>query len=416
MSIAYLVSCYPSISHTFIRREVSALRALGRVVHTFSQRRAPSTWKPNELDRIEQEQTHVLLPASPWSMIRHHIWALVRRPLAYARTFGLAMRARNPGLRNAAVALFGFIQCVSLARHLDKRVIRHLHAHFSNSGGNVALLATAYLGIRYSLTLHGSADFDQPSRFTLVHKIRAACLVVCVSQYGRSQAMRLCEPELWHKLHVVHCGIFLPSGSAHAAHGFPRPRPHRLRILTVGRLSPEKGHLGLIEAFARTRVETGLDLELHIVGEGPERSRLESTIAALKLIDRCVLLGQADEEGVRDAMRDADLFALSSLMEGIPVVLMEAMALGLPVVAPAVAGIPELVEHGTTGWTFPVGDWTKLSQKMAELLSDDTFRVRTTTRAREKVEAEFEIRRNATLLNAHFQRLTETQADPAGVE
>jgi glycosyltransferase involved in cell wall biosynthesis len=183
---------------------------------------------------------------------------------------------------------------------------------------------------------------------------------------------------------VVRCGVdparFTPAGRVGAG---------RLCVLTIGRLSPEKGQLGLIAAFAGV-LKRGYDAELRIVGEGPMRSAIEREIAERGLGDRCVLLGQKTEAEVVAELGRSDVFAMSSFLEGLPVVLMEALAMRVPVVAPSVAGIPELVEHERTGLLFAPSHWAGLEAQLARLLSDAQLRARLGEEGRRRVEDEFD--------------------------
>jgi len=190
----------------------------------------------------------------------------------------------------------------------------------------------------------------------------------------------------------------VPAAPAHEPSGLVRKRPV---LVCVARLSPEKGHAGLIQAFAQLVTE-GLDAELELLGEGPDRARIEQQIRVLGLSERVRLHGQVPEEQALTAMSRATVVVVSSFMEGLPVVLMEALALGIPVVAPCVAGIPELVEHGVSGLTFPPGDWDRLAQVLRQLLADPELRERLAREGKRRVEAEFFVERSLPPLLAAF--------------
>ncbi len=171
-----------------------------------------------------------------------------------------------------------------------------------------------------------------------------------------------------------------------------RPPGGRLRILTVGRISPEKGHVGLIDAFA-SAVERGLDAELRLVGDGPDLDIVRRQIEARGMGPRVSMPGRLAEEKVLEEMAGADLFVMTSFMEGLPVVLMEALALELPVIAPCVAGIPELVIHRETGLLFAPGNWPELTDWMLELAADPELARRMAHAGRARVEREFDVDR-----------------------
>jgi glycosyltransferase involved in cell wall biosynthesis len=395
--VAYLVSRYPAASHTFIRREVAALRRRGIDIETFSIRRPAMDERQTEADRREFENTQYLLPTNLLRLLAAHGVALVCTPLRYAATLREALRHRVPGVKALASALSYFLQAILLADALRRGGHDRLHNHFANGGGTVGYLATRYLGIPWSLTLHGTSEFDYPFVLLLAEKIRAATFVACVSHFGRAQAMRVVEPEQWHKLSVVRCGIELDSLPERQ----PRGDGASPRVVSVGRLSPEKGYVGLIAAFAEV-IERGGPAELRLIGEGPERPRIEREIRRHRLQSRCSLLGRLSEPDVLREVACADVFVLPSFMEGLPVVLMEALGLKVPVIAPAVAGIPELVEHGKTGLLFSPGNWEELTAHILALLEDGDLRDRLAQAGRARIEAGFDATRAVDLLYSKF--------------
>lgn len=408
MRIAYLVSAYPAVSHTFIRREVEAIRRRGGEVCTFSVRRTDPSALQFESDREEAKRTAAILPIDPFSLVVDHLWGLVRRPGAYLKMFLLSRQHRLPGLRGWLWAGFHFVEAVRLARMLDRAEVSHLHSHFANPGATVGMLAASFLGLRWSVTLHGRADFSYPAVALLGDKIRRADFVTCVSHFGRASALSYSDPDVPDgKIFVVRCGLdarTLPTVRREAA-----SEGRRLRVLSVGRLSLEKAQVGLVEAIA-ILIRRGLDVELEIVGEGPERGRLEERIRSLGLDERCRLSGAMSESAVFERLQSADVFALSSLIEGLPVSLMEAMALGVPVVAPRLAGIPELVEEGQTGLLFHPADWEGLAECLTRLLEDAPLRSKLVENAIEKVAREYDVDRAVAPL---WERLVAEEREDA---
>lgn len=411
MRIAYLVSQYPAASHTFIRREVMGLRARGFHVETFSIRRPTGVSKLAQVDQRETDATWYALPAKPVRMARSHLRALLDKPLAYASTLKRALGHRAPGVKNLVWSAFHFVESIDLAEELKSRGVEHLHNHFANSGANVGYLAAHFLELGWSLTLHGTSEFDYPAGLLLAEKIEAAKFVCCVTHFGRAQAMRLVDPKHWHKFRIVRAGIERPhlNGASKTA------LPTRPRLVCVARLSPEKGHAGLIAAFAQL-VKEGVDAELELLGDGPDSARIEAQIQELGIGDRVILRGQVPEGEALSAMAKATGVVLASFMEGLPVVLMEALALGVPVVAPCVAGIPELVEHGVSGLTFPPGDWASLTKAMRQLLSDAPLRERLAREGQRRVEAEFFVERSIVPLVAAFEPAAPNGARPNPME
>jgi glycosyltransferase involved in cell wall biosynthesis len=384
-SIGYLVSQYPTKSHTFIRREIEALRMHGLPVRVFSIRRPPPESGESASYRAAFEETWYVLPASIASLLSAHGSALLARPISYFRVLILALRHRVPGLRAMIWALFHFAEAILLAQELERRRIRHLHSHFANSGANVGLLASRFLELPWSLTLHGISDIDYPAGPLLGRKSEAARFVICASYFLRAQAMRAVSPEHWHKISVVRCALNLAD--------IPQPSRSRsvrpVRMICVSRLSPEKGIEGLLEAFATVRARQ-VDAVLTIVGDGPELARVRDCIRVRHLADHVALLGALGEEEALLQIASSDVLVLASFMEGLPIVLMEAMALGVPVIAPRLAGIPELVTDEQDGLLFRPSDWDDLAQKMTRLLIDPILRTGLGHAGRAKIEAEFD--------------------------
>jgi colanic acid/amylovoran biosynthesis glycosyltransferase len=408
MRIGYLVSQYPAPSHTFIRREVEALRRRGLTIETFSVRSPEANDRLGQADRAEQASTFYILPNQRGRMLSAHLWAL-SRPGRYLSTLVQALRHRVPGLRQLLWSFFYFAEGIVLAQELSRRSIGHLHTHFANAGANVGMVACHFLGLAWSLTLHGTSEFDYPAGLLLGRKLARVRFAACVSSFGRAQAMRAADPRDWDKLFIVRCGVDLQALPA-AVPVEPGPP----RIVCVGRLSPEKGHLGLLEAFAEV-VRHGHPAQLRLVGDGPERARIEAAIAARGLTDRCVLLGQRPENETLAEVARAQLLVSASFMEGLPVVLMEALAMGVAVVAPRVAGVPELVEDGVTGLMFIPADWAGLAGCLERALGDPALRDRLGRAGQERVRAEFDADRACEPLFRKFAaegRLPETA--PAG--
>jgi colanic acid/amylovoran biosynthesis glycosyltransferase len=397
--LAYLTSQYPAASHTFIRREVEALRALGWPVDTFSIRTPAACEAENDIDRAETAQTFYVLSQSVFALLGAHAAFLVTRPGLYLKTFALALGHRAPGARGLFLALAHFAESMVLARELKRRGAEHLHNHFANSAATVGLLAARMLGLGWSFTMHGISETDYPAGLMLGRKIEAAGMVACVSWFGRSQGMRLVAPDQWDKMHVVRCGIPFDRVPIR------EPRENgAATIICVGRMSPEKGQAGLLRAFARLR-RSRPDLKLRLVGDGSERGSLEALASELGVAGAVTFAGRLSEAETLAEIARSDLLALPSLMEGLPIVLMEAMAVGVPVVASRVAGIPELVEDGATGLLFPPSDWGALAAAIERLLGDEALYAAVVKRAQRKVRDEFDVRKSAEILAGLFENL-----------
>ncbi|MBW2395786.1 MAG: glycosyltransferase family 4 protein [Deltaproteobacteria bacterium] len=358
--LCVLVSRYPAISHTFIRREIEALRALGVQVETASLRTPGEDELLVEIDRQEHQRTFYVQPVRPFAVMGAVLRAFVLQPARTMATARLAFRHRKQGIRGLVWAAFHLVEALYLSAELRRRGVRHIHSHFANAGGTVGLLASKQLGIGWSLTLHGLSDFGDPVGQRLREKFELARLVVCVSEHGRQQALEITGGKLADRIHVVRCGLGEDAFEA-AASSASQEGP--LKLVCVGRLAPEKGHAGLLDALAEARA-LGLDAELRLIGEGPERAALEQRVRKLGLEAQVVLPGARGGSELRKEFAAADLFVLSSLMEGLPVTLMEALATGTPVIAPRLSGIPELVRDEQDGWLFATGRFDQLAQAL----------------------------------------------------
>ena len=388
MRIGYLVSEYPALSHTFIRREIEELRLKGLVIDTFSIKLPLQANLISEQDHAAFDETFYLFRASILVALTAHGLTLAKRPMAYARMLRTALLHRPPGLHSLYMSLIYFAGAAVLARELERRGIDHLHNHFANSAAIVGMLAAQLLDLPWSFTLHGVSETDYPAGLLLGAKIEVASFVACVSYFGRAQALRTVAPKYWPKLFVSHCGIRMRDLPAHKE----RPVGAPVRMICVARLSPEKAHSGLLQAFARFRDQGGKG-ELVLVGDGPDHAAVEQIIRDLGLEENVHLIGRLNEQDTLVEIAASDVLVISSLMEGLPVVLIEAMALGLPVIASHVAGIPELVEPNRNGLLFPPTDWDALADCMLTLASDKGLRERLGGAGPAKIAAEFAIER-----------------------
>jgi len=385
LKLGILVSQYPARSHTFVRREIAALRAQGASVKVFSIRKLAESEIMDDLDREAYDTTTAILPASPGSLAGSHAAAWLRSPLTYAKAARHALSHRLPGARNMVWSTFYLVEATILARHLKREGVQHLHVHFANAGANIARLAAQLAGITWSMTLHGACDFEYPYGAMLAPKLREAAFTICISRYGMSQAMREVDPAYWDRIGLSRCGI--EPADMPEPRG-PAEKRDTLNVVCVGRLSAEKGHLGLLEGFAQAKRRLP-GLRLTLVGDGPLRPRVESRIRELGLGDCVELTGGVSEPDALRHIKSADLFVLASFMEGIPVVLMEAMTLRVPVIAPRIAGIPELVEDNVSGLLFHPADWSDLGVKLERLARDAELRERLAEVAERKVADEF---------------------------
>jgi colanic acid/amylovoran biosynthesis glycosyltransferase len=361
-AVAYLVNQYPAVSHTFIRREIEALERTGLQVTRFSVRRSPTPLvSPADLD--EARRTTVLLDAGVTGLARALVRTAVRRPRRFLAALALAVRSGRRSARGLPIHLVYLAEACLLVGLLRARGLRHLHAHFGTNSATVAMLCQALAGTTYSFTAHGPEEFDKAELWHLRAKIDRAAFVVAVSSYGRSQLYRHCPHDQWDKIEVVHCGVDAGFMNEPAA-----PVPVAPRLVSVARLAEQKGLFLLLEALAELQ-RRGRSFELTLVGDGELRGEIEAAIDRLGLGSRVHLVGWRDEAAVRGFILEARALVLPSFAEGLPVVIMEALALGRPVVTTYVGGIPELVAAGRCGWLVPAGSRDDLVTALEEVLA-----------------------------------------------
>jgi glycosyltransferase involved in cell wall biosynthesis len=401
--LAYIASRYPFVSHVFILREVLALRRAGEHVDTYTVRRPGTDHHLSSDDRDAAATTTVLVPPGLTRLAAAHLVAVVLRPRRYFDTLRLALALRAAGARSALWQLFYFGEAVLMWSDCRRRGTRHIHAHHANVASDVALLAS-HLGGRgwsWSFTMHGPTEFFDVKEHRLAAKTERALFVVCISEYARSQLMGLVGTEHWDKLRIVHCAVdvdaFAPPDRS--ARGAAR------EILNVGRTVAVKGQSLLVEAVAELE-RRGVDARLTIVGSGPQFDELRELVGRLGVADRVELAGSVGQDEIRDYYERADLFAMPSFAEGVPVVLMEAMAMELPVVATRITGVPELVDDGVAGALVAPGARDELVDALAGLLAAPPERRRAMGRAgREKVAAEYELGRTTEQLRDLFREM-----------
>ena len=393
--LAYLTSLYPAVSHTFILREVAALRELGFAVESCSMRRPEPEHLTGPEERASLATTYYIIEEgkNPLVMLKAIAFAL-RSPGRLATALGLAWRTAPPGAKGLLKQIAYLAEALVLARHLKNKRIDHLHSHFADLSTNVAMLAATLLDLPFSYTLHGPAEIYEPEKWALRTKTERATFVACISHFARSQAMYFSDPEHWGKLKIIHCGV-VPERYGHA----PPAEQTMLRLVFVGRLTPIKGLRILLEAFARS-LERRPDLHLTLIGDGEDRAHLEALAAPLGAT--VVFAGYRSQGEIAMLLSEADAFVLPSFSEGLPVVLMEAMAAGKPVIATRVGGVSELVEDGISGFLVPPGDVESLAQSICQIADDPDLRKRMGEAGRAMVRREFDVRHEAARIAALF--------------
>lgn len=395
--LAYLVGQYPAINHTFVLREVRRLREMGfdlRVASVLVADRTLEEMTPDEYD--EARRVFNIKTTNPLLIIGPHLKTLVAHPLRYLKMLALTLGRCAAVPRTATSTLMYFIEAVILGSWMREQGVSHVHSHFASS---VALMASRIFPITMSLTIHGPAEFDDPVNFLLAEKLRASTFVCAISNYARSQLMRYSDYSDWSKIEVAPLGV---DSSLYT------PTPFRqvcgpYEIVFVGRLAPVKAPHVLLAAV-ELLVKAGRDVRLRLVGDGPLRRSLEHEAHARGLDTRVVFEGWLNQEQVREVYEKADVFALPSFAEGVPVVLMEAMACEIPAIATFVNGIPELIRHEVDGLLVAPSDAEQLSLAIARLIDEPALGYRLGAAGRKRVMEKYDLFRNTARLADIFTR------------
>ena len=348
LKIAYLINQYPKVSHSFIRREILALEACGLTILRFAVRSCADELV-DEADQQELKKTRFLLEGGAIALLQGLLTVMLRRPSRFLQATGLTLKIGWRSEQGVLKHLAYLAEACVLLNWLSEADATHVHAHFGTNPATVAMLCRVLGGPPFSFTVHGPEEFDKVAAIALPQKIEQAAFVIAISSFGRSQLYRWTRLEQWSKIRVVHCGV-----DANFLAIAPTPIPNQPRFVCVGRLSEQKGQLLLLEA-AKRLADEGLSFELVLVGDGELRSPIEALIARHQLQDQIKITGWASTTDVREHLLNAKVMVLPSFAEGLPVVLMEALALGRPVISTYIAGIPELVENNTCGWLITPG-------------------------------------------------------------
>jgi len=367
MRLAYLTTAYPEVSHTFIRREIQELERRGHALLRISVR--PGSSKLVDARDLAEKPRTVCLLERPAAVVRATLAALLFRPVCFARALAAALRMSRASDRGP-VRHLAYLAEACLAREvLTQHGVEHVHVHFGTNAAAVARLAWILGGPAYSMTVHGPDEFDAPIGLSLGAKVADSRFTVAISEFCAAQLRRWVPADHWRKLAVVHCTI----GDEFEKPAARIPAASK-SFVCVGRLSAQKGQLFLLDAFAEL-VRGGHDAELVLAGDGELRGEIERRIAADDLRGRVRLTGWVTAEQVRELLQQARALVLPSFAEGLPVVIMESLALARPVITTFVAAIPELVEPGRSGWLVPAGSRAPLVAALREALAAPTVRL-----------------------------------------
>lgn len=360
--IAYFINQYPKVSHSFIRREILALERQGFEVQRIALRGWDGELVDTE-DLRERNRTRYVLEGGLAGLLTASLLALIARPWRFFRALGMALKLGWRADRPWPYHLVYLAEACRILPWLQQSGAQQVHAHFGTNSAEVVLLAHLLGGPPFSFTVHGPEEFDKPQLLKLREKVRHAAFVVAISSFGRSQLCRWVAHADWPKIKVVHCGLET------AFHDVPAvPLPDTPRVVCVGRLCEQKGQLLLVEALGQL-LRKGCRLQLVLAGDGEMRPQIEQLIAQQQLQQHVRITGWISSAQVREEILAARALVLPSFAEGLPVVIMEAMALRRPVLTTYVAGIPELVQHGVHGWLFPAGSVEALSEALEQFLA-----------------------------------------------
>jgi colanic acid/amylovoran biosynthesis glycosyltransferase len=396
LRVAYLVSQYPTLSHTYILREITELRALGAEIETVSISRPDRPFERLTSDEQRECSSTFYVKAAGYRVAVALLRTFALRPVRFLRGLLDATRLGGWNPRVLLAHYLYFTEAVVVGDWMRTRGLAHVHTHFSST---VALFVQGVFEVGTSATIHGSAEFREATAFHLREKVERFDFVRSISNYGRSQMMLVSDPRVWDRIEPVPLGI---DPSLYA----PRPfveSPAPFRLICVGLLAAVKGYPVLLESIA-TLVSEGRDVSLRLVGDGPDRKALEQLVAERDLQARVSFAGWLTQEEVRAEYQSADLFALASFAEGVPVVLIEAMAMEIPCVATRITGIPELIEDGVSGLLVTPADPAELASAIGRLMDDGKLRRVIGANGRRRVEERYNLRVNCMSLHALFRR------------
>ena len=403
LKVAYMMSRFPKLTETFILYEMLAMQQQGIQVEVY-----PLLREHEEVVHPEAMQFVSVAHFQPFlslPILRANLFFLGKKPFVYIKTLWDVLRA-NWGSYNFFTGVIGiFPKSVLFAYQMRTDRVQHVHAHFASHPAAAAFIIHRLAGIPYSFTAHGS-DLHR-DRHMLREKVAEAAFVAAISEYNKELIISECRGKYREKVKVVHCGVDMEVFRARS-HETPYEKGENpFMILCVGTLHEVKGQPYLVEA-CRFLQERGHNFECHFVGDGPDRKSLDELVEQASLSGRVRFHGRLTRDEIARLLVDADVLAVPSVptrdgrREGIPVVLMEAMGSGVPVIASNLSGIPELVNDQQTGLLVPPRDARSLADALERYIQDPALRRRFGNAGRAKVIEEFDLHKNAAILAQHF--------------
>lgn len=405
--LAYVMTHYPRVALTFIAGEIDQVEQLGGQIFPVVMNQPTSVDLTTEEAR-ERQRGSFYLKASPLRNATAAVGEFLAHPIEMTKLVFRAMKSAGSDLALMGRRLVHLAYAASTARYCKEHQIRHLHAHFGQAPATIAWFASEIMNFgaagscTWSFTIHGFQDFVDEAVARLDLKAASASFVICVSDFTKSQLCRVTDPRYWDRFHVVRCGIDLDAFPLRP----PRPMRPVPRIVIVGRLSPEKGHGILLDAVAKLAKDQ-VPVEVEIVGDGPFAGAIRRQEAELGLHDRVSHSGELLPEDVSRRLAEADIFCMASFSEGLPISIMEAMAIGVPVVTTWISGIPELAVNEVTAMTVPPGNSDALAAAIKRLIKEPELCERLVPAARSAVERLHSQQTNVAELTSLFRSLSQ---------
>ena len=403
-SLAYIVSQYPMLSMIFIIREVLQLRALGFKIDVASINATDRDAKGlTDYEADESAMTYYIKPHGVAGATKAHLLTLFRQPRSYLQGWLQVFKLSKLDLTQFFYNLMYLSEALMVGVWMQEKGQQHLHAHLGSQAATVALYVKKVFGMGFSITVHGPDEFYNAPGQYLTEKVIAADFICCISHFARSQLMKLSPYEHWHKLEVARLGV---DSSIFSPRPF-NPSPETFEIICVGRLAPAKGQHILVEAL-HALAQRDYKVRLRIVGDGPDRESLEKQVRQLGITDQVIFEGAVNQDRIRELYVSADIFSIPSFAEGIPIVLMEAMAMEIPCVTTRITGIPELIRNGEDGLLVAPSDAQGLADALERLMTDKQLRKTLGKNGRKRVMDKYDLARNVNRLAEVFSARIES--------
>jgi colanic acid/amylovoran biosynthesis glycosyltransferase len=392
--IVILISQHPAVNHAGILREIRELRRHLEIRTASIRGPDRPVEQLSEEERDEAARTFYVKPQGFAGALGALLATLFTQPIPLVRGMYYALKLAKLHIAKSLRNLTYLAEALVLGCWMRQQNLRHLHVHYSST---VGLLLTRIFPIELSISFHGPDEFKDPAGFWLREKIEACSFVRAISHYARAQLIKTCSREQWQKIEVVYMGVdpsvFFPRTFRECA--------DPLEVISIGRLAPVKAHHILIAAIHKL-LSDGRNVLLHLVGDGPERQKLEHDVDARGIRDHVIFHGFQRPDTIQELCSGADVFALASFAEGVPGVLMEAMAMEIPCVATRITGIPELIRDGVDGLLVPPADECAIAAAIGRLADDPQLRRNLGRNARRRITEEFELGKNARQLAQVF--------------